>query len=501
MKKKRRQRFIIQWLVLLSIIVGCLGSGKTAGAQAAAAAALDEQMIDETVEKSMQQYNIPGLALGIIKGDRIVYLKGYGVADKSGRKVTPQTPFIIGSLSKSFTALAMMQLVEQGKIQLDDPVQHYLPWFSEAAITVRQLLHQTSGFSTAEGRSFLQPGWESLDEMLEKHHWRTVSDPGTAFHYSNANYLLLGRIVEVVSKQSYEQYVQENILLPLQMNNSFTDHAQAVGAGLAAGYQPVFGKLRETHPAYLHTNLSAGYLMASAEDMAHYAIAQTNEGKYQERELLSAQGMRTMHTGIDVTSYGMGWFTGQSTISHTGDTENFHADLYLSTASGWGVILLMNTNDALGTTLLGNHYGDLAFELYYYLNEGIMIDPGQLDDPLAPVMLKVMYGVLIAVCLWICWSLYRLYRMMARGSTGTGRKQMLRDLLFIIIHIGAGTAILLRVPYAAQAPWKVVMSFMPGEGHLLLAVAIALLVLGAGRVIAAGLSMVRHLGENGSSRS
>src|SRR6266540_1256844 len=92
----------------------------------------DFAAIDKFVEDEMKAQRIPGLALGIVQGNQIVHLKGFGIADPSGRAVTPQTPFIIGSVAKSFTALAIMQLVEAGKVDLDAPVQRYLPWFRVA---------------------------------------------------------------------------------------------------------------------------------------------------------------------------------------------------------------------------------------------------------------------------------------------------------------------------------------------------------------------------------
>ncbi|HEX3047874.1 MAG TPA: serine hydrolase domain-containing protein, partial [Bacillota bacterium] len=117
--------------------------------------------IDQYIAKEMKDCRIPGLALSVIQGDTIIYLKGYGQAGSArqaggGRNVTPQTPFIIGSVSKSFTALAVMQLVEAGKIQLDQPVKTYLPWFSmrtgalanrelSDSITIQDLLYHTSG--------------------------------------------------------------------------------------------------------------------------------------------------------------------------------------------------------------------------------------------------------------------------------------------------------------------------------------------------------------------
>lgn len=112
---------------------------------------LNNNAIDAYIASKMRWPRIPGLALAIVKDDRIVYLKSYGEADPSGRPVTPQTPFILGSVTKSFTSLAVMQLVEAGKVELDAPVQKYIPWFrvaeasASSQITVRQLLYQTSG--------------------------------------------------------------------------------------------------------------------------------------------------------------------------------------------------------------------------------------------------------------------------------------------------------------------------------------------------------------------
>ena len=120
----------------------------------------DLAAIDRYVRSEMDAQRIPGLALGIVHGDRIVHVQGFGQADRSGREVTPQTPFLIGSVTKSFTALAIMQLSEAGRVQLDAPVQRYLPWWRVAdpdastRITVRHLLYQVSGLSKATGNAY-----------------------------------------------------------------------------------------------------------------------------------------------------------------------------------------------------------------------------------------------------------------------------------------------------------------------------------------------------------
>src|SRR5215467_11450829 len=135
----------------------------------------DAASIDAFVSAQIQAQRIPGLSLGIVQGTHIVHLHGFGTADASGRLVTPQTPFIIGSMSKSFTALAVMQLVEAGKVELDVPVQRYLPWFrvadptASARITVRQLLNQTSGIP-GDSEHELKEGFLSIrNETLEQY--------------------------------------------------------------------------------------------------------------------------------------------------------------------------------------------------------------------------------------------------------------------------------------------------------------------------------------------
>jgi CubicO group peptidase (beta-lactamase class C family) len=143
-------------LILISLL--CRAVPATSAASGRSALEMREQeQIDAYIQARMQAAHIPGLALGVVRGDQVVYLKGYGIAGPDRRSVTPQTPFILGSTSKSFTALAIMQLVEAGKIDLDAPVKHYLPWFrtadeaASARITVRSLLNQDSGLPVYEG--------------------------------------------------------------------------------------------------------------------------------------------------------------------------------------------------------------------------------------------------------------------------------------------------------------------------------------------------------------
>jgi len=181
---------LLMMIGLTLMLVPAIGSVKASPTQQGET---DFAAIDAYVDTQLNDLGIPGIALGIVQGDQIVHLQGFGFADSSGRKITPQTPFYIGSVTKSFTALAVMQLVEAGKIDLDAPVQTYLPWFeladkaASAKITVRHLLNQTTGISTIDGNRF----WNSqlgLEETVRGLKTIQLTQPvGTTFQYSNTN--------------------------------------------------------------------------------------------------------------------------------------------------------------------------------------------------------------------------------------------------------------------------------------------------------------------------
>jgi CubicO group peptidase (beta-lactamase class C family) len=149
MKMKMKMR-IIAFILCGLFILPILGSAQSDGSiQVERSRTSVFSEVDSYIAREMKRQRLPGLALGIIQGDRILYLKGYGEADSSGRPVTPETPFGIGSIGKSITAMAILQLAEEGEIDLDAPIQRYIPTKYKGAefITVRQLLNQTSGFS------------------------------------------------------------------------------------------------------------------------------------------------------------------------------------------------------------------------------------------------------------------------------------------------------------------------------------------------------------------
>lgn len=184
---------------------------------ATAAVPTDFKALDAYLQSELQRAGIPGGALVVVSGNRIVHVQGYGVSGPEGLKPTADTVFQIGSNSKSFTALAVMQLVEAGKLQLDAPVQRYLPWFriadpqTSTQMTLRHLLNQTSGFSHLEGQVDFANTYAGADAMERRVRRladaRLASAPGQRFGYSNINFVVLGCVIEAVTGAPYATYM------------------------------------------------------------------------------------------------------------------------------------------------------------------------------------------------------------------------------------------------------------------------------------------------------
>lgn len=314
----------------------------------------DEARLSAFITAQMQTGHIPGLALSVVQDRQVVYQQGYGQADASGRAVTSQTPFILGSTTKSFTALALMQLVEQGKVDLNAPVQRYLPWFrvadpiASARITLRELLNHTSGLPAfAEPDSVVDPTLTLEQEIRNLRSVALDRPVGSYFEYSNVNYHILGLIVQTVSGEPYATYIQQHIFAPLDMQQSFTSQQQARAAGLAQGYTWLFGVPRPVATPISPSNLPSGFLISSVNDLSHYLIAQMNGGRWNNISLLSAKGITAMHTSTvtygdsNNMGYGMGWqissFGGVQAIWHTGAVTGFNSLLLMDPVHHWGV--------------------------------------------------------------------------------------------------------------------------------------------------------------------
>lgn len=354
-------------------------------AVATAQQAPDTSAIDAFVEERLESLGAPGAALAIVRGGEIVHLAGYGIANDDGAPVTPQTPFLLASFSKSMTAVAMMQLVEAGQVGLDAPIQDYLPWFMPGTpITVRQLLNQTSGLDETQGyhRNLDRDSPDALEQSIRRlATTRLDHTPGTTYEYSNSNYDVLGLLVETVSGQPYADYIQANLFQPLTMRNAYTSLESARAAGMSNAFYPFFG--RQTNfdaimPYSRAVQPSSG-LIASVEDMADYLLMHLQHGQFEDTQLLSPTAIATLHAPAVATAsvpgaleYAMGWAVWPfddaalprqgvpTALSHGGEWLGFQNIMLLIPAYDLGLVLLMNGRDPTAVSAFSNIIFDVA---------------------------------------------------------------------------------------------------------------------------------------------
>ena len=487
--------------VLVAVACG-IASALLGATVAAADDGPDLPAIDRYVRSEMDAQRIPGLALGIVHGDRIVHVQGFGHADRSRRQVTPETPFLIGSVTKSFTALAIMQLSEAGRLQLDAPVQRYLPWWrvadpdASAQITVRHLLYQVSGLSKATGNAYATSR-DTHDSALEDR-VRALSDAeltqpvGATWQYSNANYWTLGMIVQAVSGQSYETYVQQHIFDPLQMGKSYTSGTEAVQHGLPTGHRYWYGFPVASEVPFDRGGLGSGGLSSSAQDMTRYLSLYLNQGRRGATPLVSPGGAAELQragvpTGQDGVSYAMGWDVGQidgtTAISHDGSGFDSHANVVLIPDRGWGVVVMEN-----GENSPDEFFGSRRMTGIAYGVSGLLI--GQ-EPPTTSSnrSLWVVYGVVLGILVIQVVGMIRSVRTIRRWRVDPMRRPTgalrigLRVGLPLLVSWTWVLIVLVGLPQMIRAPLPAVLMGLPDLGYPLVASAVLAFGWGLVRVI------------------
>jgi CubicO group peptidase (beta-lactamase class C family) len=421
-------------------------------------ASTEFDVIDDYVGDRLDDLRMPGAALGIVKDGEVVHLQTFGNADDHGNAVTVETPFKIGSLSKSFTALAVMQLVEAGKIQLDAPVQRYLPEFRVAdleaskRITVRHLVNQVSGIPTSAGMDYMYRT-DRADDALEREVAKSSDvkltyDPGARWQYSNRNYTTLGLIVKVASGQSYEEYIQEHVLGPLAMKQSFMHLDEAKSHGLATGHQywfgwPVPGGGLSENRAITPT----GLITASIEDMSSWLIVNLNHGVYNGTPVLSASGIDQLHAGVapmtDKARYAMGWWEtdieGAPIVTHNGDTGESHSTMVISPSTGWGVVLLMNGS---------NGQARLDIPAYGVMAQLVGVPAPEMPSSFTEFSTRISLAILVILMVQIA-AAWRSIIVVRRWMTNPSRRP--RTLARKIIRLGVPGLLNLLWAYVCAA--------------------------------------------------
>ncbi len=332
-------------------------------AETAALSPSQQEQIEKFVQGQMTTGKIPGMAIAIVKGDRTIYEKGFGFADiEKKTAVTPETLFELGSCSKAFTGLAILQLAEKGSLKLDDPVGKYIPWLKlqfkgkEVPVTIGQFLYQTSGIPFESIGAVPETAGE---DALEKTVRTLVGTelmylPGQKFFYATINYDVLGLVIQQVAGLPYETYMKKNILEPLQMKGTYLSHEEAQAHGLAEGYKLCFGKPTDYDAPIYRGNLPAGYIIANATDLARWLKIQmgTIDAGTISKELIEKS--HVPDPNLTNSNYAAGWVVlkNYGFITHSGTNPNFSSFLGFG-AEKIGIAVLANTSSGF-TTAVGH---------------------------------------------------------------------------------------------------------------------------------------------------
>ncbi|HLI50821.1 MAG TPA: serine hydrolase domain-containing protein, partial [Thermomicrobiaceae bacterium] len=319
--------------------------------------------LDQAVVQAMDQFKVPGMAVGILH-EGVIGAHGYGIANiETDQPVSPDTIFQIGSISKIFTTTTIMTFVDEGKLDLDTPVVEYLPDLEFAdpeagnVITLRHLLSHTSGVfgdhftDYGAGDDALQKGMADVKTL------RQITKPGELWTYCNLGFDIAGAIIEKISGQRFEDVVHERVLKPIGMEHTFYTAQEVITYPHAVGHNPVkpgADEVEVAHNWWLSRWVAPpGGISSIVADMLLFAQCHMNEGKAGDTQVLSAKSTAAMQeprtvAGNFAESYGLGWaidtIDGVKAVSHGGSTNGFNAHLDLIPSQHFAICTLTNSS-------------------------------------------------------------------------------------------------------------------------------------------------------------
>ena len=357
----------------------------------ATAQGLSEQQIDSLVEKTMKTFEVPGIAVAVLKEGEVVHRKGYGTRSlDDGGKVDENTLFGVASNTKAMTSAALAMLIDEGKLEWDTKVTEIIPEFKlydpyvTSEFTVRDLLTHRSGLGLGAGDLMVWPSNNTTkkDELIYNlRYLKPVSSFRSQYDYDNLLYIVAGVIVERVSGQDYESFIEENIFEPLGMDRSAVNYNLIEDkSNVIDGHAPTDGKLVPVGLSFTDAANPAAGVYSSVADMSKWVHAQLNGGKYGEnleKELFSERQHREMWKPQTLTgsgkgdynthfkAYGLGWFlsdvNGYLEVTHTGGLLGIVSQVTMIPELDLGIIVLTNQQSGAAFRSITNSIKDAYF--------------------------------------------------------------------------------------------------------------------------------------------
>ena len=341
--------------------------------------------LEQIVAKLREDYNVAGMSVALIKNGEIVSVEGYGVRDAAENlPMTKDTVMPIGSVTKTFTSLALAMLADEGKLDWDEPVRTYIPWLKlnnemlTENVTARDLMCHRTGTPKYDLQAIYAAKDDKEEMVRSLEYLQTFAPFRTKFMYSNQMVSLAGYLVDVLSGKSYEDFVRERIFEPLGMTSSdFEIESLSKYEKASKGYVFANGMFIEPPYAHLGAFAPAGAIVSTAEDMAKFALFHLGDGSWNGERLVSEAMLNEVHSHqmigtpyfwdfeeTQCAEYGLGWFTdiyrGEKLINHGGNTNGFSAQMTLIPDEKFAVVALSNATSSFSVNALGHYAADDA---------------------------------------------------------------------------------------------------------------------------------------------
>lgn len=415
--------------------------------------------IDIFLEEQLQNWHIPNISIAITTKDSILYIKEFGNDKSKGN-------YLIGSVSKPFTAIATMQLVEQGKIKLDDFVIKHLTWFQTKnkfisdKITVRHLLNQTSGLPKKAGFFTPQSQNQAEIENAYKAYLLSLKADETALGkkhvYCNLNYQLLGQIIQKASGLKYADFVKKYIFSPSNMKNTFATYKETQSFGLKNGYQYLFGYPIKGSYEYTDNGIPAGDIASNTEDLSKFLQILLNNGQIKSDSLLAKNSLKQMQIPFS-NRYGMGFsignWNGLHSIRHSGLTRNYSSAINILPNQNYGIVILTNIN---------------SFYAVRNLMDGVIIRLNR-QEKVAYVPYEIYFRYAILGLFF--WSLIEFLMRLTKWRNQKFEFNYSKDkkhIFSLLISVFVALSWLFIVPYFAELPLLSMLKLQPDLGYVLL---------------------------------
>ncbi len=314
--------------------------------------------IDSYIQQAMQDWKMPGFAVAIVKNDSVIFAKGYGVRDiHKDERVDENTLFVIASCSKAFTTASLAILVDQGKINWDDPVTKYLPGFQmydpwvTKEMSIRDLITHRSGLATFSGDFLWLSSNYTREEVIQRARYlKPTSSFRTKYGYQNIMFITAAEIVNAVTDTTWAEFVKSHILDKIGMNNTNTSYAELLKAGNASkAHYEKNGEMKIYTDTQKDNAGGALGLNSSVKDMAQWIRLQLNKGKWSDQRIFSERQANEMHSNqfaFGNANYGLGWYisyrNGKRTLNHGGGMPGMISDITIVPEEKFGFVLLSN---------------------------------------------------------------------------------------------------------------------------------------------------------------